>query len=643
MPKSITPNDILGLTTVSNPSLSNDGDQLIFVESEVNGTSSEMLSRIKLIAISNGDVSTLTQGPSDGSPRFSPDGNIIAFTRPDSNKRRQLWTIPVTGGEPRQLTSLPGGASEHSWSPNSSQIAFVSDVNPGERIEKASNCALPVKEVHRIRYRADGYGWRGDAFRHIFICNIESGGIRQLTYGEGDDHSPIWSPDGNYIALIADRRSSRDTTHSTEAWIIPGCGGKPEVRSDGLFAVGAVTWSPDSVNLAVVGDIDPEMWDPRQWKLYILKCGQQPRQITDGLTVPTLPARDLRWTTDDLILFLGDSKGESFICQVPVSGGPIVSLAGGGVKIEEMTLDLLSKNAIVNVIPPHSVGNLNRVDLNDGVMKQVTNYNKDYFDNHPPATIEKFVIPRTRFQIESRLLTPPDFDPSLQYPLIVDIHGGPQGRFSDSFNTDHQILATSGYLVLGVNPRGSSSYGHEFSQAVHQDWGGEDYRDIMAAVDDVCSRVYVDQARLGIGGYSYGGYMSAWAIGHETRFKAAVIGAPCINLVSLYGTSDIGVSFGEAQFGGPPSQSMEYLLQRSPLTYVANVETPVLLLHGESDATCPIGQSEEYFVSLKKLGKQVEFVRFPDCAHSFRSRGTPQMRREYLTRTKNWFDRFVKQ
>jgi dipeptidyl aminopeptidase/acylaminoacyl peptidase len=553
-----------------------------------------------------------------------------------------LWIIPIAGGEPRQVTFLPGGAFEHSWSPDSEKIAFVSDVNPDEAAESVSNRNSPVREVHRIRFRADGYGWRGDAFRHIFAYHLGSGGIRQLTYGEGDDHSPIWSPDGQNIALIAENRDSRDMTHFTEAWIVSKSGGKPEIRSDGLFAVGAVTWSPNSVNLAVVGDSDPEMWDPRQWKLYVLNRSGPPRQITDGLTVPTLPAPDLRWTMDDLILFLGDSKGESFICRVPVAGGPIEAIAGGGVKIEGMTLDFPPKNAIVNVIPPHSLGDLSRVDLHDGAMNQVTNYNKDYFDNHPPATMTKFMISRTGFEIESRLLTPPGFDPSIQYPLILDIHGGPQGRFSDSFNVDHQILATAGYLVLGVNPRGSSSYGHGFARAVHQDWGGEDYRDIMAAVDEVCSRDYVDETRLGIGGYSYGGYMSAWIVGQDTRFRAAVVGAPCINLVSFYGTSDIGVSFGESQFGGPPCQNMASLVQRSPLTYVANVETPVLLLHGEIDATCPISQSEEYFVSLKRLGKTVEFVRFPECAHSFRSRGAPEMRREYLKRTKDWFDRFVK-
>ena len=638
MSQPITPDAIFELTEASSPSLSADSRLLAYVEAAVDRGSGAVRSGIMLMASPDGEARAFTPGPSDGAPRLSPDGEAIAFTRLDAKGRKQVWVIPVAGGEPRQVTTLPGGASEHAWSPDSRHIAFVSDVSPAEPdLDQGPR----VTEVHRIRYRADGEGWRGDAFRHVFVVNVGGGETRQLTDGEGDDRSPAWSPDGRRIALVADRRADRDMTHFTDAWVVSKDGGEPDVWSEGMYVVGAVAWSPDGESLAVIGDDDPEMWDPRQWKLYVLETDRPPRALTDGATVPTLPATGLRWTDDRRILFLGDSKGESFVCEVPAAGAAVRYIAGGGVKMEGMTLDAQAATAVVSVIPTDSAGNLSRVDLGTGATTQVTSYNEDYFTNHPAAAMEKFTISRAGFEVESRLLLPPDFDPSRRYPLVLDIHGGPQGRFSDSFDLDQQVLATAGYLVLGVNPRGSSSYGHDFTRAVHQDWGGEDYRDIMAAVDEVCSRDYVDETRLGVGGYSYGGYMSAWIVGHETRFKAAVVGAPCINLVSLYGTSDIGVSFGEAQLGGPASENLEAQMERSPLTYVSNVETPVLLLHGEADATCPIGQSEEYFVALKRLGKTVEFVRFPGCAHSFRRAGDPRMRREYLDRAKGWFDRYL--
>ena len=248
-------------------------------------------------------------------------------------------------------------------------------------------------------------------------------------------------------------------------------------------------------------------------------------------------------------------------------------------------------------------------------------------------------------EIECRLYFPPDFDATQaaqRYPLALEIHGGPNGAFYDSFVPLQQLLATNGYIVLAVNPRGSSTYGDDFMTAVLDDWGGEDYLDLMAAVDEVIARPYVDQERLGVHGYSYGGFMTSWIVGHNRRFRAAVVGAPCTDLVGMYGTSDIGVSFGEAQWGGAMVDAFQKLVDHSPLTYAAQVETPVLLLHGESDVRCPIAQSEAYFVQLKRLGKVVEMVRFPGSSHSFPRQGHPKLREEYLARTLEWFNRYLR-
>ena len=273
--------------------------------------------------------------------------------------------------------------------------------------------------------------------------------------------------------------------------------------------------------------------------------------------------------------------------------------------------------------------------------------------------MEKFTIETADYDVECRLYHPPDFDPGVKYPLVLEIHGGPNGAFYDSFVPWHQVLAGAGYLTLAVNPRGSSTYGEEFVNAVLGDWGGDDYRDLMAAVDAVCQRDYVDTERLGIHGYSYGGYMTTWAIGHTDRFRAAVAGAPCIDLWSMYGTSDIATSFGETQWanrlaGGMSISrplvnelaegvdSMAYrLLQRSPITFAPRVETPVLLLHGEADARCPIGQSEQYFQVMKRLGKEVEMVRFPGCSHGFLRTGHVALRQAYLERMLAWFKHWL--
>ena len=284
--------------------------------------------------------------------------------------------------------------------------------------------------------------------------------------------------------------------------------------------------------------------------------------------------------------------------------------------------------------------------MKDGSSRQATGHNREYLAERPPARMEKFSVNRRGWDIECRLFLPPDFDSAGSYPMVLDIHGGPNGAFYDSFTPWQQVLATAGYVVLAANPRGSSTYGDDFMMAVLGDWGGEDYLDLMAAVEETAARPYVDETRLGVHGYSYGGYMTSWIVGHTNRFKAAVVGAPCINLHSMYGTSDIGVSFGEIQWGGSIAEAVEEgyeqmalkMLERSPISYVNRVETPVLLLHGEADARCPISQSEEYFTMLKRLGKEVDMVRFPDCSHLFPRMGHPKMREEYLERTLGWFN-----
>ena len=224
---------------------------------------------------------------------------------------------------------------------------------------------------------------------------------------------------------------------------------------------------------------------------------------------------------------------------------------------------------------------------------------------------------------------------------MVDIHGGPHGAFYHAFDLRQQTLATAGYIVLTVNPRGSSTYGMDFMAAVQEDWGGEDYLDIMGVVDEVSSRPYVDTSRMGVQGYSYGGYMTSWVVGHTNRFAAAIVGAPVTNHSSFYGTSDIGVWFMEANMGGMRKDILDTYFKHSPLSYAPNVETPVLLMHSEDDLRCPMEQSEQYFVALKRLGKEVEFVRFPSGSHGFFRNGHPKMREEWFERTLEWYERHM--
>ncbi len=636
MPLPITADYIFEVPAVSQPCLADDNSAVAFVKTTIDRTKVERVSRIVVSRRPLTDVVDLTDGPKDTAP-FVDDDRVL-FLRPDANDKKQVWSVPLSGGDATRITDLPGGVEEFALSPSGHEIAVVSTVDPDAEEEESD---VPrVRVVSRIRYRHEERGFTGDAFRQLFVVDAESGSARQITDGEGDNWSPKWSPDGRYLAFISDDIEDRDITTHTQAKVVTMPQGKPVSWSDDLPFVWAIGWSPDGESLAAAGSHDPELWDPRSAWLYVLDAGGKARRITDGLYTP-VPECGLSWTKQRDIVFVGVHRGEYFVCSIRPDGSDFKRITNGGESIGGVSINGRASNAAILVESPRSTPELAYVDLDTALTRAITSYAGPYFESHPPARMEKFTIRRGGFEIESRVLFPPDFTDTKTYPLVVDIHGGPNGRFSDNFDPVHQILATNGYAVLTVNPRGSSTYSPEFTKAVREDWGGEDYLDILASVEELASRPYVDEDRMALHGSSYGGFMSSWIVGHDHRFKAAIVASMCANLHSMYGTSDLGTVLGDLNWGGVYNEARDKYLQLSPITYAPDVQTPVLLIHGESDLRCAIEQSEQYFVALKRLGKTVEFARFPDSDHTFRRSGHPSLIVEYYRLVFDWLERYI--
>ncbi|MBX6341604.1 MAG: S9 family peptidase, partial [Thermomicrobiaceae bacterium] len=343
------------------------------------------------------------------------------------------------------------------------------------------------------------------------------------------------------------------------------------------------------------------------------------------------------WLDERRVLFHGVERAASGLYLLDVEAGDVRPLHRWEAQCAGLSVDPGGRYAVQAYSALDTAGEVSVYDLEAGEARIVTRHNDALLTQAPPATWERFDIQRGEFTIECWLLTPPGFDPARRYPLVLEVHGGPNWYYGYGFDPVRECLATHGFLVLYANPRGSITYGRRFTEQVFRDWGGEDFKDLMAAVDKALERPYADPERVGIWGYSYGGYMTAWAIGQTHRFKAAVCGAPCFDLESMFGTSDISHLFGELQWGGAPHEVPEWYAAHSPSTYAHRATTPTLIVHGEADERCPIGQGEQMFVALEKAGCEVEFARYPGGSHLFLVDGPPPHREDLLARTLAWF------
>ena len=354
MSNPIQPDLACRVGSVGDPSLSPDGSLLAYTHSWFDQVQLESCSRIMLLSLADGKDQEFSQGKADSVPKFAPDGTTLGFLRSDEKGQRQLWVIAVGGGEAKQLTTMPRGVFDFGWSPNRRQVVFCGDVEAEEPTENNQASKIPqVRVVHRIRYRYDGLGWRGDAHFHLFIAGLEGTPVRQLTDGDWDDVAPVWSPNGDRIAFVSGRREDRDQRALAEAYVVPVEGGEPESWSEGLFDVGALGWSPDGQRLVAVGSDMPQGMAVWQAWLYVLEPGQSPRRLTDDslrsyLSFPTVSRPpEVRWTGDDRILFLGDQRGESRLFEVPASGGSLRPLAGGGWQSSGVSIDRRAQAAVV--------------------------------------------------------------------------------------------------------------------------------------------------------------------------------------------------------------------------------------------------------------------------------------------------------
>ncbi|MGI8614722.1 MAG: prolyl oligopeptidase family serine peptidase [Nocardioidaceae bacterium] len=622
---------VYDLLTPGDPDISPDGTRIVYALHGIDPSTRARRSETWLCDVDGGNRRRLTPPELEAAGcRWSPDGAALAFTGSAVGGRGLFVVSAEPAAEPRRLTRHAQHIDELAWSPDGGRIAYTTDYdpdNPDER-EPPTGAAPLVRVTRRIDFKEDGRGYVGDRRSHVFVVDVRTGERRRLTTEPFDHASPQWEPDGRRLAV---RIARSDRGGAQLALVHAGSGETEPVTSPG-GPLDNWAWSPAGDRLVYAAD--PEHTFQLDFFVYEVATGTT-RRVTDdlGAELESHPV----WLDEQRLLFHAIRGGASGMEVLDTDTGVIEVLARWESRNSGLGADRSRRFVVQSSSAPASAQEIAVYDRERNRSKTVTDHARQLLADNPPASWERLEVRNDEVRIEGWLLKPPAFDPRNQYPLVLDVHGGPTACHGYRFLAHQQCLATNGFLVLAVNPRGSSSYGRDFAGAVVRDWGGGDYRDLIAVLDMVVERSYVDPRRVGIFGISYGGYLTAWAISQSTRFRAAVCGEPIFDIESYYGTSDVGYNGLERHAGGAPHSDPQWYTAHSPSTFAHRTTTPTLIFHGEADQRCPIGQSEQMFVALKKAGCETEYVRYPGGSHMFFVVGPPAHRADFLTRTLGWF------
>ncbi len=673
----ISVEDIYNIAYVEEPSVSPDGRWIAYVHVTVDRTENEYRRNIWLAPTDGGKPIQITRGGKDASPRWSPDGGTLAFVS-TRNEKPQVYLLPVKepGGEARPLTSMPNGATNPAWSPDGSRIAFLSPVNAEEREkeDKGEETAPPEDKfearqqkerrayeeekrwdprlVWRIPYRS-GTSYLDDRYAQIYVMPVAEGlegdeaRPRRLTDLDADYAQPVWTPDGEYILTARAAEPDGDEPWRTSSlYRIRVADGAEERLTDDSHTDSTPRPSPDGRWIAYRRFPEAKYFEILRLTI-IPSEGGEPRDLTLEadleLAESVRPWANFKWTADSsALIFNANSWGNVEVYRVTVADGSIETIISGRMAVEELDLGPQGGIAFTASMPTNP-SELFWMPPEADEPEQVSEVNKKFLDE---VIVQETHELRFRgpdgLELQGWYLLPVGYEEGKTYPLAFNIHGGPHVMWGPSARTmwhEWQFHAARGYVVFYCNPRGSGGYGRAFRDSIHAAWGENAFPDLMAGVDALLEKGFVDPERMAVTGGSYGGFMTAWVVGHTDRFVAAVSQRGVYSLISFYGTSDIP-SLISAEFDVEPWEAPEFLWKHSPLAYAHRIKTPLLLIHAENDFRVPIEQAEQLFALVRRSGGTVKLVRYPREGHELSRSGEPRHRVSRLNWMIEWFDTY---
>ena len=655
--------DMMALERVGEPQVSPDGRWVAFSAVKVDLKANTRTPHLWAVPLAGGEARQMTSGVAgEDRPRWSPDGRQLAYISSQGGSS-QVWVVGFDGtagaltAEPRRVTSISTEGDGELWSPDGQNILFVSSVYPDCKDDACNKARLEQKSMSKVKasiftrlFYRHWSSYTGDKRSHLFLVPASGGVARDLTPGDrdvppfqlGGSDLYAFSPDGKEVAFTSNISEVEATSTNNDLFVIPLTGGAPKKITDNPASDSTPRYSPDGKYIAYLAQVRPGYESGRfRLMLYDRATGQH-RSLTENFD---RWVGGFVWAPDSSrIYFVAEDKGEQPIYAVAVNGGEVRRLERGTNDDLDITRDgkavLFTRMSVraPNEIYAAEVANSSRL----GAVRQLTHLNDAVLSHLEMPPLQSFwFIGAEKTRVEGFLLKPPGFDPHRKYPVKFLIHGGPQGAWDDawSYRWNPELFAADGYVVVMINPRGSTGYGQKFIDQINADWGGRPYVDLMRGLDHV-ERTYpfVDKDRECALGASYGGYMVNWILGHTTRFKCLVSHDGTFNTESAYGTTE-ELWFPEWEFKGAPWTNRAMYRRWSPHLFAANFKTPTLVVHGQLDYRLDVSEGFQLFTTLQRLGVPSKMLYFPDEGHWVLK---PQNSQLWYKTVNQWVDTWVK-
>ena len=657
-PRPITVDDLFQIREVQDPQLSPDAQQVAYTVKTLLLKEDKSEERVWMVPAAGGDAVPMSaEGVSSSHPRWSPDGKYLAFLSARNEGKTQVWLLNRAGGEAQRLTDTPQNVDDFAWSPDSTRLVLILR-DPSEEELAAARAKDKEKEdasdkdkkpktkkpwvIDRVQVKVDEVGYLDRRRAHLYLLDLATKNLTQITSGDYDDAHPAWSPDSRLIAFASNRsKPDTDRTYNTDIWVVAANntdkGAQLTQVTTNLGDDDTPSWSPDGKLIAYITQLDPHLFQYATHHVAVSPAsGGTAHVLTQSFD---RNATEPRFSPDGSnVYFIADDDGTHNLCRVPVSGGDVTRAISGRFMLYAYSLakngdiaaqiDMPDRPSEIYALRSGPGEKLARITkTNDAFITQLKLVQPEYvqFKSKDGTTVHGYFY------------KPLDYTQGKKYPAILRPHGGPVWAYYAEFTHLAQLFAANGYAVLYPNPRGSTGYDENYAKAIFADWGNKDYQDDVAMVDYAVAQGIADPDKLGVGGWSYGGMSTDFIITQTTRFKAAISGAGEALHMSLYGHDQYQRDY-ETELGRP-WENHALWDKISPFFRVASITTPTLFMGGEIDWNVPIVGGEQMYQAMKSLGRETQLVVYPGEYHEFK---TPSHLKDRLERYLAWYAHYVK-